>query len=172
MRIAIDTLRDVGLALGAGEMGPWALRAASEGLDGEVRALAGRLELNVFGAEVRATGALEAVRVGACDRCTGAIEARIGGPIDLVFVPSGSRGDASRELASDEMDVGFYEEGAVDLGALVREHFALLRPIRLACDSAGVRPLGGEPCAPSMPQPEDDTAVDPRFAALAGLKFD
>ena len=54
----------------------------------------------------------------------------------------------------------------------VQEHLALLVPYKLLCDSPETeRTEPGEPC-PASVEIVEERAPDPRFAALAQLKFD
>lgn len=173
MRVTLDAIPEEGLEIALDDSLPWAVEAASSSLEGEVRGLEGRLELTSLGDEIRVRGALKASVTRGCDRCIEDIAGEIGGELDLAYVPGRRLGAGTVDLNADELDVGFYGDQGLDLADVVAEHFALLLPFRLSCDAPGFALADGQPCTWEPPfDPEEDQKVDPRFAALSGLKLD
>lgn len=171
MKVHLDRIPDGGFRVD--ELGPWALDAAAEALEGRAERVEGELLLTAYGDEVRVTGELTVHARRPCDRCAVDLQVELGGEVDLHYVPSGSRAaEDNRTLNSDELDIGFYEGGAIDLAAVVQEYFALLTPGRLACEVPGARVADGESCGAPEQGVEPAQPVDPRFAVLAGLKLD
>jgi len=155
------------------ELGDWAKGPVGESVGGDVGSLEGWLEVRRVDESVFVQGEVHASVERSCDRCGALIIARLGGPMKLAYVPSERGGTISREVHGGEMEIGFYEEGVVDLADVLREHFALCIPDRLACDLAGVSLAPGAKCRAQLLAKEPEAKpVDPRFAALKGLKLD
>lgn len=150
----------------------WAREGVAAGTSGQVLSLEGRLFLQAYDAQIRVQGEVHAKVQCACDRCAEDVEWEVDEGMDLSYLPEGTRDDGSRALASDELDIGFYPDEGLHLGEVLQEFFALEVPARLTCDAASVRPISGEPCSPDSSAEEPQRPVDPRFAALAGLKLD
>ena len=155
------------------ELGGWAHAAAADALEGAVQSLEGEITLRRADESVFVEGEVQAVVHRACDRCGAQVICTIGGEMDLAYVPANRGGNASREVFGGDMDVGFYAEGSLDLGDVLREYFALTTPDRLACDLAAVSVAPGATCqATLIAKKSEEKPVDPRFAALKGLKLD
>jgi len=171
MKIRLDRIPDAGFDVHP--LGAWAAKAAGAALEGTTSRLDGRLNLVAYGDEIRVTGFLDVEVRRPCDRCAVDLVVEHSGPVDLHYVPAGSRdSDESRSLAGDELDIGFYADGALDLAAVVGEYFALSTPGRLACEVPGARVADGGSCGALEDGVEPEKPVDPRFAVLAGLKLD
>lgn len=125
--------------------------------------LAADLALTRIGAEIRLRGALSADVVQACVATGEPVPAQVEAPFEIIFRPHPDPAgpDAEVELDENELDVVFYDGGAVDVGEAVAESLSLsLDPWPRAPDAeaalkaAGV--LGEEEAGP--------------FGALAGLR--
>lgn len=149
----------------------WAREGVGDGIGGKTLALDGQLFLRAYDAQIRVTGTIDAQIERACDRCARDLRWTSEGELDLSYLPIGSRDDGSRALSSDELDIGFYPAEGLDLGRVLQEFFALEVPGRLTCDAPSAVPVDGEPCSPLGTASEPTQRVDPRFAALAGLKL-
>lgn len=171
MKVRLDQIPDDGFEIP--ELGEWAQTAAGIALEGRAQSLEGHLHLIAYGDEIRVTGSLAVVARRPCDRCAVDLVVDLGGPVDLHYVPAGSRatGESTRSLHNDELDIGFYPAGEIDLAAVVEEYFALVAPGRLACEVPGARVADGESCGAPKVGVETEKPVDPRFAVLAGLKL-
>lgn len=172
MKLLIERISDDGETLRFDDVGPWALAAAAEALEGEVKRLDGVLQISREGDVVRASGELFAEVTRDCDRCAKTGTWRLGGPLDLRYAPLPSMQQTEVDLEEADLDLGFYTEGAINLDAVLAEHFALALPLRLTCDTPGLVQTEGEPCSPSSyGAASREKPVDPRFAVLKGLKI-
>jgi len=109
-----------------------------------------------FRADLTIRGRRERVRVdvtgevtvsGACERCGEPVA--FSAPLDQVlsYVPEGhGAGEGEVELDEQDLDVGWYADGVLQLGDVVSELVALALPSRLAC--------------------ADESACDARVAAM------
>lgn len=171
MKIRVDQIPDGGVEVEVEDQA-WAVQATAAAFDGAEATLTGTIHVEAFDDQVRVTGSLRATTRRACDRCGMDLDIERQDAIELHYVPRGSRdGGESRNLKKDELDIGFYDVGALDLAFVIEEHFALSLPTRLACDAPGTRVADGEPCGAPDPGVDTEKPVDPRFAALAGLKL-
>jgi uncharacterized metal-binding protein YceD (DUF177 family) len=124
--VRIDTLgaepRSVALEAEAEERAALARRF---GLRGIAR-LAAEAALVRRGEEVVATGRVEAAVTQSCVATGEPVEAKVDEPFELLFrpAPAADRPDEV-ELSESELDVTFYEGGAIDLGEAVAETLAL-----------------------------------------------
>jgi uncharacterized metal-binding protein YceD (DUF177 family) len=125
--------------------------------------LAADLTLTRTGGEVALNGALSAEVVQACVATGDPVPARIDTPFEIQFRPhpDPAAPDAEIELSDSELDVVFYDGGAVDVGEAAAQTLLLnLNPYprapgaREALKDAGV--IGEEEAGP--------------FGALAGLR--
>jgi len=125
--VRIDTLgaepRSVALEAEADERAALARRF---GLPGIAR-LAAEAALVRRGEEVVATGRVEAAVTQSCVATGEPVEAKVDEPFELLFrpAPAADRPDVEVELSESELDVTFYEGGAIDLGEAVAETLAL-----------------------------------------------
>ncbi|MGQ0590911.1 MAG: YceD family protein [Sphingosinicella sp.] len=88
--------------------------------------LAAEAELVRTGTDVAATGRIEAAVTQACVATGAPVEARIDEPFSIRFQPLPESGpDEEIELGENELDVTFYEGGAIDLGEAAAETLAL-----------------------------------------------
>lgn len=149
----------------------------------------GRLDVELYADDENAyaQGTMTGEVVVACSRCVGEAHVEIDERIHVTFMPAaalaaqaeeqaveGSSGDGEAEgveLADEDLDLFPYDGETVDLEPLVREHLLLAVPYAPLCreDCKGLCPQCGidrnvESCACEKP-------VDPRFAALKGLKL-
>ncbi|MEO1173853.1 MAG: DUF177 domain-containing protein [Myxococcota bacterium] len=131
-------------------------------------------------AVVQARGSLKlAVKVD-CSRCLHPVEIEFTHALDVVLFPAGSEPAAGTDGELDGADIGVatYEDGVVDLSALVRDEIFLEMPMTPTCENADPRdcehfmanlgPLEAE-LEVGEPTPEEKP-VDPRWAALGKLK--
>jgi uncharacterized metal-binding protein YceD (DUF177 family) len=152
------------------EMG-WVHLAAKEALDAEVLSLNGALSLSLQHETLFVRGELQTKCRRKCDRCGVFLILEIEGPVDLAYRPEFQSSEAIRELSNDELDVGFYTDGAFEVADAVREHLALQSPFQLNCELPGAT-LEKEDCQAILLEEKKEDEVDPRFAILKELKFD
>ena len=79
------------------------------------------------GEDVVATGRIEAAVTQSCVASGEPVQAAVDEPFELLFrpMPASGRPDEEVELSEGELDVIFYEGGAVDVGEAVAETLAL-----------------------------------------------
>lgn len=150
------------------------------------------LELYQNGTHVFATGSFHGWEVVACGRCVGPVRIQIDEPhLHVTFMPEaempkdedeeggGKKSkkkadkaeDEGPEVLTEDLDLFPYDGERVDLEPLLREQFVLSIPYAPLCreDCKGLCPQCGvdrnlESCACEKP-------IDPRLAALKGLKL-
>jgi uncharacterized protein len=122
-----------------------------EDVESETNGIAGKAVLKMrvekSGAEIRLTGSIDAGLNLECSRCLKPFRSDLSVPVDLVFVPAeGVVGEEGRELASDELNTGFYREGEIDLGEISGEQVLLNVSMKPLCSEAckGICPVCGK----------------------------
>jgi uncharacterized protein len=109
-----------------------------------------------------------------CSRCLEPFRLPVDAPFDIRFLPaSENSGDAEREVAEEDLEIGYYEDDAVDLNELIREQFYLVLPMKPLCTEA-CRGLCAQ-CGTNLNTGACDCAPaweDPRLAALKDLRRD
>lgn len=134
----------------------------------------GQAELlsNTLG-EIRVRGKLSVEMEMQCDRCLEPTRYPIGGPFDLFYRPAPKGGEVPHEKAIDagESEIGFYEDGGLELSEALREQVLLSLPMHQVCqeDCAGICPQCGQnwntgdcECV--------QTSTDDRWAALRDIR--
>jgi uncharacterized protein len=176
---------EVGGAFVSQALAGMAVRDALEAPADDPGAGAAVLDVDLYadGTSVFANGSMKGhVRV-ACGRCVGPVDVPFAEKIRVTYLPKHElEADAADEPAKPESDEGVeleeedldlfpYDGDAVDLEPLVREQVILAVPYAPLCreECAGLCPqcgadLNAGPCGCEKP-------VDPRFAALKGLKL-
>jgi uncharacterized protein len=96
--------------------------------------------------EVRIQGSLKVDMECECDRCLGAARFSLDAPFDLFYRPMA---DIAREeeveIDEGEAEIGFYEDGGIDLEDVLREQVLLALPMQRTCreDCQGICPICG-----------------------------
>ncbi len=106
-----------------------------------------------------------------CARCVEPVPVPLSGQFDLLFRPENADAEAGeRAITEDETEIGYYDRAGLLLEDVVREQVLLSLPGRALCtpECKGLcarcgQNLNTESCRCSQ------TAVDPRWNALAGL---
>lgn len=160
------------------------MRDALGAADGDPEAGHGEADLELYadGAHVFAVGTFRGELTVACSRCINPVTLHVDEKLRVTFLPRHEMpddedeepaGDAEdgAEVNEDDLDVFPYDGERVDLEPLLREQFVLAVPFA---------PLCAETCKGLCPQCGIDrnTAsctceppIDPRLAALKGLKI-
>jgi uncharacterized metal-binding protein YceD (DUF177 family) len=130
-------------------------------------ALAGEAELRRSGDSATAAGRLRARVTQSCVASGEPVEAELAEDFRVDFrpLPADGRPEEEVELGEGELDVTFYEDGAIDLGEAVAQSLLLgLDPYpRSPAAEAALREAG-------VKSEEEARAEASPFAALAGLK--
>ena len=144
-----------GLAVGEGHLiGPCELRLRATRADEKVELI----------------GSVSVVVEFECDRCLSDLSVCVEESFELLYVPPLGTGD-EHELGENDLSLGFYQDGVIDVDDLAREQIELALPMarlcteecRGLCPECGANLNLGE-CACSKEQ------VDIRWAALKELK--
>ena len=106
-----------------------------------------------------------------CARCVEPVSLPLKGEFDLLFRPENADAEAGeRAITEDETEIGYYGKGGLLLEDVVREQVLLSLPGRTLCtpECKGIcvrcgQNLNVDACRCAQ------TAVDPRWNALAGL---
>lgn len=128
-----------------------------------VERLAAHATLEREGGRIRATGRIAAALTQSCVVSNEPVPAMIDEPFDMLFVPEPqpTAPEEEIELGESDLDVTFYEGGAIDLGTAIADTLALsLDPYPRSAGAAAVLKEAGV-LSEEQPGP---------FAALAQLR--
>lgn len=161
MKLLVEGIPSGGRQIEAGLRDDWAASAAAEALDGAPTGLVARLDVRRAGQKgvVHVDLDAEATTEATCDRCGEPAPRRSHAVLQLLYAPE-EKGSAAYdggeiELEAEDLDLGWYRDGEIDLGDVLREALALELPPRTVCaDSAAcdrrtdallsaTRPAGG-----------------------------
>ncbi len=172
MRIAVDGIPAAGLELSFGLHDSWASEAASLALDGEPAVLEGRA--HVHRASKRGVVRVDLVTScrseRPCDRCGDGAALMVRADESMIYSPRelGDQGLVGEiELDADQLDLGWYEQGALELADVLREALTLACPARVVCTD--VRGCDRRTKALLAASGADDEPGHPGFAVLKGL---
>jgi uncharacterized protein len=141
------------------------------------------LDLYADGTHVFAAGTFKGHLTVACGRCVGPVKITLDETLRVTFMPPSEMPEEDAEAGSEEgpevvaedLDVFPYDGDKIDLEPLFREQFVLAVPFAPLCreDCKGLCPqcgidLNTGTC--NCARDEEDP-VDPRLAALKGLKL-
>ena len=106
-----------------------------------------------------------------CARCLEPLSQALKESFDLIFRPLGVDGGApDRSISTSDTEIGYYQDGGLELEDVLREQVLLSLPVRALCrqDCKGLCPgcgrnLNSEACICEAPS-------DPRWTALADLR--
>src|SRR5262249_35580876 len=122
------------------------------------------------GDNVQLVGSVRVAVTVQCDRCLAPLVLPVSESSDLVYVAPLGTGD-ERELGENDLLLGFYQDGIIDVDDLVREQIELALPmVRLCTDACrGLCPTCGanlnlDKCGCSS------DLIDERWAALKEIK--
>ena len=129
-----------------------------------------RLHLEMDGEEVVVTGRIAATVPLTCGRCLETFPDAVRLDVNLRYAPRQAAIAPGAELASDELDVDFYDDDRLDVSALIDAETTLALPMKPLCrpECRGLCPSCGTnrnvaECACG------DRPPDPRLAVLKDL---
>ena len=134
----------------------------------------GQCELNLratrSGDKVELIGSISVVVSFECDRCLSPLSLPIEESFDLLYVPPLGTGE-ERELGENDLSLGFYQDGIINVDDLAREQVELALPMARLCkeDCSGLCLK----CGANLNVGQCDCIEeqsDARWAALEGLK--
>jgi len=139
MRVPVNGIPAAGITHSIDPQKEWAAAAAAEALDGPAETLSGELTLVPASDRglVHVSGHLTAGRSATCDRCGESCRREADVDVQLLYAPE-ARDDESFdggeiELEVEDLDVGWYAGGALDLASVLGEALALELPARIRC---------------------------------------
>ena len=128
-----------------------------------------RLHIALDGGDVVVTGELAATVPLTCGRCLEELPVAVKVPVDVRYLPRPAVADDA-ELGADDLDLDFFDNDELNLGALVETETTLALPMKPLCrpDCRGLCPLCGvnrnaTACSCQTRPP------DPRLGALRDL---
>lgn len=168
--VALEAIPNQGLSVA---VRAWAEGACGEGLGGVTSRVEGELTLTRQGKRIHVGGTLSGAATVACDRCGEPLPLEIEGEVACTYVPVSELAPARAEgddEPSEPEDEGEYDGVALDLVHVVREFFALERPVRVLC--IDFDPASDPACLVRFRGRANlaEPAPDPRFAALKSVK--
>jgi uncharacterized protein len=122
--------------------------------------------------EIRIQGKVEVRMEAECDRCLGRAELPLDSSFDLFYRPmSYIARDEEVEIDEGEAELGFYEDGGIELEDILREQILLLLPMQRICkeDCKGICPSCGQNRNEKPCDCADEHAGN-RWAALRSLR--
>ena len=164
------------MALGKVRFSETFLPGTLEFFDQQVRQAApiessGTAELLESVMEIRVSGHVKTRMEFACDRCLEPAGFAIDTDFSLLYRPA-SYNPAHEEIAlkGEESEIGFYEDGGLELGDVLREQILLALPMQRVCreDCRGICPVCGQNRNLVNCECHEDLADD-RWAGLKNL---
>lgn len=129
------------------------------------------LDLHRRGEHVRVSGRVRAPLTLVCGRCAETFAFPVDAAFDLEYVPEADVEEKpEREIEPEEFRLAYYEDNAIDLGALMQEQFYLAMPMKPLCQS-GCKGLCAL-CGKNLNQGSCECRAsweDPRLAVLRSL---
>lgn len=168
VRIVVENIRSKGRQVRFSKADDWARDAAEKALDGQVSDLSGELDLQRRGQDVHVHAQAQATAKPPCHRCGRPVEVAVESEEQLLYKPAvaGREDDHHHEveLSDTDLDVGWYDDGALELSAVVAELLALAAPSRVLCeDVASCEKASG------LNEQQDEVEGNSAFAALKDL---
>lgn len=136
MRIALDTIGRTGRDVSITTADDWAEQAVTAALDSCPTVLEGHIEIaQPHRDQVDVTIDVQVSAPASCDRCAEPTTLDVHARSQLRYRPLTEQADDA-ELATEELDVGWYADDALDLATVLSEAVALAVPSRTTCDDA------------------------------------
>ena len=123
--------------------------------------------------EVRVQGRYTVVMASQCDRCLGRARFALDAGFDLFYRPmSDIAREEEIEIDEGEAEIGFYEDGGIELEDILREQVLLALPMQRVCSDVckGICPVCGKNRNESECRCRVETSDD-RWGALRNLKI-
>jgi uncharacterized metal-binding protein YceD (DUF177 family) len=168
MNIHVRNIPAAGIVLAVSNELPWAVEAAKGALERKLVSLNGSLR---FDPPLHDSGTLEvSIDVGArhegtCDRCGQDLVNAVHFDSKLVYLPVSNGDEAEVVLRAEELDVGWYDDGAIAAEAVLGEALALALQARILCEDE----VGCTARLKAMLGDETPAASTSPFAVLADL---
>jgi uncharacterized metal-binding protein YceD (DUF177 family) len=117
----------------------WVVRGSQRALGVEALAVEGHLEVSRQGRGILVEGELDSRHRQPCDRCLAELEVRLSGTVMLSYEPEEEAFQGGEEevgLEADQLDVGWFTGGALELEQVICEQLALWLPDPMTCEES------------------------------------
>jgi uncharacterized metal-binding protein YceD (DUF177 family) len=138
-RVVLGRLESEGAAFPVRLGLTWVARGSQRALGSEAQLVEGHLEVSRLGRGVLVEGELKSRHGQPCDRCLADLEVRLGGPVRLTYEPEEDAFQGGEEevgLEADQLDVGWFSGGALELEQVICEQLALWLPDPITCEES------------------------------------
>lgn len=170
MRIDVGALADQARRVRAGLGDVWAREAARQSLEVEASALDVDLLVRQRQGACFVTGRVDAEAARTCHRCAEMVEVAIHEDIDLTYVPSREdEAGAEVELEAGDLDLGWYEDGMLDVSVVLAEALVLALPSRILCGDEDACEVRTDALLAARSDDADDDVGHPGLAKLKKL---
>lgn len=140
MRIPVEGIPSAGRRVDFTLHTEWARDAAKESLDHPPTSLDGHLLLAIASKRqglVRIDTSFVATTEVECDRCSEPVIFTLDDTMHLLYAPEEAGGEAfdggEIDLSADDLDIGWYTDGHIVAGDVLREALTLAQPPRIVC---------------------------------------
>lgn len=135
MRIVVASIPDAGTAVEASITDPWVVQGIERGLGVEPTSATLSWRVTARGEEVLVAGTMRVEGSATCERCGEQVHLVLADDTELRYAPRAAAHATAEEveLDADDLDIGFYEGGALHLSDVVAEAVALALPARITC---------------------------------------
>lgn len=145
----------------------WVIKALQEGLEGNVQQASVDVSLTRKEKRVEAIVNVSISGTCACTRCAQDLEIQCSFAETLHYDPISQEYEEEDELDVDELDIGWYEEGKLDLSAVICEVVVLSLPTRIHCSTELVTKKPEGACY--VPPKEEERTFENLFAEIVKI---
>ena len=164
MKINIMQITERGMQLSCSKE-DWAVSAFDEALDGTIKECSAEIELDRYNKRVEARVRYSLVGTISCSRCAQDIEVSFSGAEVLLFDPKqDGEQEEEIELHAEDLDIGWYDDGKLDLKDVICETVVLSFPDRVHCKMDVVRVPASGGCY--TPPEKEERTLENMFADL------
>lgn len=142
----------------------WVRTAFDEALDGTLKECTAQIDLDRYDKRIEARIAYSLVGIVSCSRCDQDIEVSYSDAEVLLFDPKLESQEDEVELVMEDLDIGWYEDGKLDLSDVICEAVVLSFPNRIHCKMDVVRVPASSGCY--TPPKKEERTLENMFADL------
>ena len=146
----------------------WVIKAIEEGLEGRVREASVEVSLSRHDKRVSAMVTCTIAGTCSCTRCAQDLQIALSFAETLQYDPIGEEHETEEELDLEELDIGWYEDGKLDLATVICEVVVLSLPARIHCSSEVVTKKPEGTCY--VPSQEEDRTLENLFAGIVKIE--
>ena len=168
MKVNVGGIPEHGTRVTAETRVPWARKAAADALEGTAEHLEFDVQLSQIAECVHVVGSLTATVESTCHRCGDPVNIHLEGKVDLFYAPEGSGSAAEGDVALSvtDMDIGWFEDGQIDMAQVVSEQLALWLPERIVCNEPSIQRIDNGQCTLPEQDPGPDLKKTSPFAGI------